>query len=366
MFNEGYVATSGPDWARPALCHEAIRLARLLASLLPAEREVLALDALLDAPGLPAVRPRRRLWSGDPAARPGPAALGPAAGPAGHDGAVAGPGASRAAHAVPAPGVGRGVSRARAVGRGDRLAADRPAVRGARRRLSVTGRRAEPGRRGGHGRRPAGRDGTRRRRGRRALTARLRQVPAVRAHLLGLLNRARGGSRGVPARGRPQPERARGGAAATAGRPELGADRQLTEGACSVGPERGLTRQDGPVATSRAPSAPLSSSRATGLATGSSRAFANAVGSWTSRASQSTRRWRRVRLARPARTGLMPRTATKSVTRMATKLRWPGPPRPGPNANPNRTTSSTADHGTTRPPVWIPADDSTTSRCSRR
>jgi RNA polymerase sigma factor (sigma-70 family) len=48
MFNEGYVATSGDDWARPELCHEAIRLARLLAGLLPAEREVLALDALLE------------------------------------------------------------------------------------------------------------------------------------------------------------------------------------------------------------------------------------------------------------------------------------------------------------------------------
>ena len=48
MFNEGYVATSGPDWARPELCHEAIRLARLLAALLPVEREVLALDALLE------------------------------------------------------------------------------------------------------------------------------------------------------------------------------------------------------------------------------------------------------------------------------------------------------------------------------
>ena len=51
---------------------------------------------------------------------------------------------------------------------------------------------------------------------------------------------------------------------------------------------------------------------------------------------RSTRRWRRVRLARPARTGLIPRTATKSATRTATKLRWPGPPRPGPRANPNR------------------------------
>jgi RNA polymerase sigma factor (sigma-70 family) len=48
MFNEGYVATAGPHWARPELCHEAIRLTRLLASLLPAEREVLALGALLE------------------------------------------------------------------------------------------------------------------------------------------------------------------------------------------------------------------------------------------------------------------------------------------------------------------------------
>ena len=48
MFNEGYVATSGADWARPELCHEAIRLARLLAALLPQEREVLGLAALLE------------------------------------------------------------------------------------------------------------------------------------------------------------------------------------------------------------------------------------------------------------------------------------------------------------------------------
>jgi predicted RNA polymerase sigma factor len=48
MFNEGYAATSGPNWARPELCSESIRLARLLASLLPAEREVLAMDALLE------------------------------------------------------------------------------------------------------------------------------------------------------------------------------------------------------------------------------------------------------------------------------------------------------------------------------
>ena len=64
MFNEGYVATSGPEWARPELCHEAVRLARLLAALLPTEREVLALDALLElqASRLPpaSTRPARR------------------------------------------------------------------------------------------------------------------------------------------------------------------------------------------------------------------------------------------------------------------------------------------------------------------
>lgn len=47
VFNEGYSATSGDDWLRPALCDEAIRLARLLASLAPREPEVHGLLALL-------------------------------------------------------------------------------------------------------------------------------------------------------------------------------------------------------------------------------------------------------------------------------------------------------------------------------
>lgn len=48
MFNEGYVASSGAEWARPTLCHEAIRLARHLAALLPTEADVQALQALME------------------------------------------------------------------------------------------------------------------------------------------------------------------------------------------------------------------------------------------------------------------------------------------------------------------------------
>src|SRR5690606_20946127 len=40
IFNEGYAATQGDDWMRPALCEEALRLVRMLAGLAPAEREV--------------------------------------------------------------------------------------------------------------------------------------------------------------------------------------------------------------------------------------------------------------------------------------------------------------------------------------
>ena len=47
IFNEGYTASAGPDLARIDLCTEAIRLARLLAELMPDEPEVLGLLALL-------------------------------------------------------------------------------------------------------------------------------------------------------------------------------------------------------------------------------------------------------------------------------------------------------------------------------
>ncbi len=48
VFNEGYAATSGDDWMRPALCDEALRLARMLSALAPAEAEVHGLQALLE------------------------------------------------------------------------------------------------------------------------------------------------------------------------------------------------------------------------------------------------------------------------------------------------------------------------------
>lgn len=48
VFNEGYAATSGADWMRPALCDEALRLARLLAALAPGQSEVHGLQALLE------------------------------------------------------------------------------------------------------------------------------------------------------------------------------------------------------------------------------------------------------------------------------------------------------------------------------
>lgn len=51
IFNEGYAASSGPDWTRPELCLEALRLARILRVLVPDDPEVLGLQALLELQG---------------------------------------------------------------------------------------------------------------------------------------------------------------------------------------------------------------------------------------------------------------------------------------------------------------------------
>lgn len=48
IFNEGYSATTGSDWLRPALCEDALRLGRVLAGLAPSEGEVHSLVALME------------------------------------------------------------------------------------------------------------------------------------------------------------------------------------------------------------------------------------------------------------------------------------------------------------------------------
>jgi RNA polymerase sigma-70 factor (ECF subfamily) len=48
IFNEGYSATTGDDWMRPALCEDALRISRILAELVPAEAEVHGLVALME------------------------------------------------------------------------------------------------------------------------------------------------------------------------------------------------------------------------------------------------------------------------------------------------------------------------------
>jgi RNA polymerase sigma factor (sigma-70 family) len=64
VFNEGYSATAGDDWMRPALCEEALRLGRILAELVPEEPEVQGLVALVE---LQASRSRARVGpSGEP------------------------------------------------------------------------------------------------------------------------------------------------------------------------------------------------------------------------------------------------------------------------------------------------------------
>ena len=64
VFNEGYSATAGDDWMRPALCEDALRLGRILAELAPQEPEVHGLVALME---IQASRSRARVGpSGEP------------------------------------------------------------------------------------------------------------------------------------------------------------------------------------------------------------------------------------------------------------------------------------------------------------
>ena len=64
VFNEGYAATAGGDWMRPALCEDALRLGRILAELVPKEAEVHGLVALME---IQASRSRARVGpAGEP------------------------------------------------------------------------------------------------------------------------------------------------------------------------------------------------------------------------------------------------------------------------------------------------------------
>jgi RNA polymerase sigma-70 factor, ECF subfamily len=77
VYNEGYSATAGDDWVRPALCEDALRLGRVLAELAPGEAEVHGLVALMEiqasrvrarvsASGQPVIlfEQNRALWDG--------------------------------------------------------------------------------------------------------------------------------------------------------------------------------------------------------------------------------------------------------------------------------------------------------------
>ena len=127
VFNEGYSSSGGREAVRDELCDEAIRLAKLLAVLMPDEAGG-ARPARADAPARRAPRGpygERRLDR--PARRPGSQPLEPGPDRGGHTRARAGA-LAPAARAVPAPGRDR-----RAPPRGrDRLAADRRPLRGAR------------------------------------------------------------------------------------------------------------------------------------------------------------------------------------------------------------------------------------------
>jgi RNA polymerase sigma-70 factor, ECF subfamily len=68
IFNEGYAATGGDDWMRPALCEDALRLGRIVAGLVPNEPEVHGLVALME---LNASRSAARIGpSGEPVLLP--------------------------------------------------------------------------------------------------------------------------------------------------------------------------------------------------------------------------------------------------------------------------------------------------------
>jgi RNA polymerase sigma factor (sigma-70 family) len=162
IFNEGYTATQGSDWMRPALCDEALRLGRMLAELAPHEAEVHGLVALMEiqasrtAARTDAQRPARA------AGRPEPRPLGPPAHRPRPDRPHPRPGPGPAPGQLPPAGRNRRLPRPRAPGHPDRLAAHRRALRRTHARGTVTRGRTQPSGGRGHGRRSSRRPGRRR------------------------------------------------------------------------------------------------------------------------------------------------------------------------------------------------------------
>ena len=209
VFNEGYAATGGDDWIRPALCEEAARLGRILAELAPHEPEVHGLVALME---IQASRAGARIGeAGEPVLlldqdrgrwdrlliRRGLAALARAEALGGD------------ARPLRAAGRDRRLSRPRAHRGGNGLGTDLGALRRARRDRAVARGRAEPGGGASDGVRPGSGPRARRRPGRGALAGGVPPAPE-RARLSPRQARpSRRGARGVRARGLAHAQRAR-------------------------------------------------------------------------------------------------------------------------------------------------------------
>ena len=156
LFNEGYSATAGADLVRQNLSAEAIRLARVLARLMPDEPEAGGLLALMLLHDARAWRAAGRFWRPGDSGGPGPFVVGRRRDQRGCR-YFGGGAAVRAAGSVPDPGGHRRLPRDRAHRGSHRLAADRRPVRAARCVPAHAGGGAEPRGRGGDGPRAFGR-----------------------------------------------------------------------------------------------------------------------------------------------------------------------------------------------------------------
>ena len=159
IFNEGYTATTGDDWMRPALCDEALRLGRIVAELAPQEPEVHGLVALME---IQASRQRARVGpKGEPIVlrRAESRALGSTADPARADSAGACRVARGGARIVCPAGSNRGLSRAGAHRGRNGLASHRRAIPATGEIGAVAHHRAQSGRCRGDGLRPGSRPG---------------------------------------------------------------------------------------------------------------------------------------------------------------------------------------------------------------